>query len=256
MPKSKHRKKPPNKAVKRSPATKHQDQTKEPPLYLVDGMLRLTRNAFDKVKGEHDFVNIVRVGRLLNCLCFGMQLIADKSETSTILEQRNHYRKIYLIGGYLYEGLLLIDDLWSLYNGCDFYSGFAALKSEKPERRRKIVQTIRDSVGFHLDWREKLTSATINKLDLPYVEFIAYQGKQVGDTYASVSDVVDLNYLMDCLKGEQSEPETQREIYDTLASLTSDMTKACDVFINGLIKRLKLTDYAEDIPKTSRNHNS
>jgi hypothetical protein len=214
-------------------------------LTLVNGMLRLKKHSFERVRKEKDFVNLIRVGRLLNCLGFSMQLVAGRPAMSSILEQRFHYRTIYLMGGYLYEGYLLVDDLWSTYRDEPFFKGLRDLKTELPDRRRKIVKKIRDGVGFHLDWREQATSVTLDKLQIDYVELLSFESDERGDLYVSAADVIDLNYLLDELKGSQTEPDTHKEIYDALTSLLDEFAGACDLFICGLIPRLDLTSYDE-----------
>jgi hypothetical protein len=208
------------------------------PLELVDGIHRIKTFAFQKLREKENFRAMIRIGRLLNTLTYAMQLVMDRPSPDTPTGLRYHYRTLFITGGYLYEGFLLLDDLRSKYKAEPFFSKFESLLSED-KRRRKIVQKIRDSVGFPLDWRDKATPSALAKLNLPYYELIS-TGGTLGTVYFYLADTVDLNYLLDELRGENSELETSEEIYKTIYGLLDEFAKAADQFIHGVSIKLEL----------------
>jgi hypothetical protein len=170
-----------------------------------------------------------------------MKLSLNRPNPDTPVGMRHHYRTLFLFGGYLYEGFLLIDNLRLKYWNETFFEGFRALcVGNENTRRRKLVQKIRNSVAFHLDAEDKATPAALKNLNLDDYQLVSADDAQMGSFYFAMADTVDLNYLIDELKGEKSEPDTHEEIYRTITGLNAEFVKAADKFITGLVTKLNL----------------
>lgn len=114
MPRSKHRKKP--TAKKQKPTnTKRVTKVESGP-----SAVNINPEKFDELRSSRDFVALVKIGRPVNAVTFGMQVLDDYRDNVTHVGRRQSMRAIFIIGGYLHEGLALVDSLQPYYTRMRF----------------------------------------------------------------------------------------------------------------------------------------
>lgn len=230
-------------AISQSPRKKYgsrRKRQKSTPLYREGNVVRIRRSKFNDIRANDDFISMIRIGRVLNALNFTMQLIIENKTIDSAVGRRNHYRTNFNAGGFLYEGLLLVDDLRSKYANDDSFTILRDLPFKTSDRRRKIVKTIRDNVAFHFDHKNNTVRPTLENLNTDYFEFYSADGPQLGQFYFNLSDLIDINYILDELNDDKPERETHVEIYQVIDDLTAHFVRGAEAFIIGMSRKLGL----------------
>lgn len=220
------------------------------------GFMRATD--FDVLRGQDAFVDLIRVMRLSNVLTYIMDInLRQKPDDVTSSGRRADFRNHVNAGGYLHEGVKLIETLDEKHKGKAYFSPFRRLLSRLVARKKKILTLLRNNAAFHLDYKDYSTREAISNLNFEEYEFVAGDTNKLGDLYFNLPDAVDLNYIIDELKSpEQREREKamepvaraieQRrvegpirdEIFALLADLLDDMVKGSQTFVTELSRRM------------------
>src|SRR4029079_15456267 len=167
--------------------------------------IRIKRHRFPFLKNDDDFLALVKVGRLINTIAFGLQNIVDYGDLKSPVERRQYYRAFFISGGYLHEGIQLAASLRQKYRTEEFFQPLMSLAyDDQYSVQRKILQRIRDSVAFHLDHHDKSTKTALSKLKLSKYDLMSGETDTFSDFYFDFADTVDLNFLIDEFKGTKS----------------------------------------------------
>ena len=180
----------------------------------------------------------------MNALTYMMDLIVETKTGKDPAVLRRFHRNIINSGGYLHEAYQLVDNLsYGYANEPSFSQLLAIIKDPEARRKRKIVQLIRNSVGFHLDSSGDATKKALAKLNLPYFALVSGENNELGSLYFDLSDNVDINFILDELTGEEEEEvDVRNEIFRLIPELIGEFSKAAEEFGRGLAKRLNLID--------------
>jgi hypothetical protein len=237
MAKSRHRQKPIDRRPRKRGA--------KAPLETINNVIRIKPNVFEKMRENEDFAAMIRVGRLMNVLAFSMEVVAanppiDEKDPLTL---RRFVRTMFLTAGYIYEGYELITSLYPKYYKEEFFAKFAEIYND-PEKtsKRNILRLMRNAGAFHLDSDNKSTKKALTNLKVKKFDLISGSDGTYSTLYFHLSDTLDINYVIDELKTQDDEDET--EIYRKMGLLPGNLLgvfiRASDQFIEGLARKLKL----------------
>lgn len=215
------------------------------PLEDINGVIRIKPNVFAKIRDDEDFANMVRIGRLLNVLSYMADsfISAPLIDDSNPLSHRRFVRDMFNIAGYVYEGYLLIENIYPKYRLEPFFSRFAKVYEDpdKP-RKKRILRLMRNAGAFHLDNDNTSTKKALSKLDLKKIDLVSGSDGTFSTLYFHLSDTVDINYVIDELK-KPGDAET--DIYTEMGKLSADLLAefsfGADELISGLLRKLNLS---------------
>lgn len=204
--------------------------------------IRIPRHKFHGLKNDKNFLTIVKIGRLLNAISFGAQSYLDYAGDKSSIGRRQFFRATLITGGYLYEGLLLVDSLKNEYRLKEYFKNLLALANDS--KSRKILQSMRH-IAFHLDSDDKSSRDILPKLDLARYDLMSGDTGKVGDFYFDFADTIDINYLTKPSKRDSEQVITIETIASTLGNITEQFLKAGHEFLVSLAQEFKLYEYVE-----------
>lgn len=212
----------------------------------------ISKESLDKLRGEDDFIDLVKVMRLSNVLTYVVNLILTETNKKDPVDRRAHARNRFNIGGYVYEGFRLIQDMEKRHGGKAYFSGFRKILERIAKKRpEKILHILRNNGAFHLDHANYSTRSALAKMNHVELEVIAANENSYLATYFPLADDVDLNYLVDELAKSDSgtknpkltleeENELVNEIFMLVADLSKEMAFETHRFVLEVSKRVGL----------------
>ncbi|PYS92192.1 MAG: hypothetical protein DMF62_01045 [Acidobacteria bacterium] len=209
--------------------------------------IRIRKHKFLTLKKEKDFITLVKMGRVLNAIAFGIQCMEDHQSKSTPDDIRQYHRAFFITGGYLYEGLQLVGSIQSKYVLEPTFAYLNKLLGDEFKKERVILKEMRHSVSFHLDSDDKTTGETLVALDLPHYDFSSGVSRQLRHFYFDFGDTIDYNYLIDKLKKNRSEEEVREELVFTVKNMMTEFSRAGIGFFAGLLERLKFHESVDRV---------
>lgn len=218
----------------------------EAPFELAEsGVFRIKKQVFDKFWDNDDFVAMIRVARLTNALNYMGDCIAENpGPPETPPQFRTTFRNLYNTGGYVHEGLLLVEHLRDNgHSSHRYFGGFKRILDDpKYAEKREMTRVIRNSAAFHLDHHDRSTRKGLEIIrDLHQYDFVSGEDDSLGALYFNIADLVDVNLIIHELKGERTdEKEALREIANSVTNLLGDMARASEKFVLGISKKMKL----------------
>ncbi len=238
MAKSKHRKKPSRPVRKRRIAPSVEE--------TVPHKIKLRGPKFDALRKNPDFIALVKMGRVVNAISFGIQCISDYMDQTSPVAERQRNRAVLVTGGYLHEGLSLVGSMRVKYITEPFFAKLNALvDSEEYKKKRKILKELRNSVGFHLDSDDKTTRKTIASMGLKRWPLASGESARMLDFYFDFADAVDFNFLIDTYNAGESEETTFLEIVRSVSDMFPPFQQAGHEFIIGLSEKLQIWEYID-----------
>lgn len=213
------------------------------PLHQIDPYtFGIRPKEFDRLREDQDFINLIRVGRLLNALTYMMGVAMDSNIGNSPTDRKRFWRNIFNTGGYLYEGYLLIESISLKYVDERPFDSFRKILETLNPRRKKILREMRDNAAFHLDHENKSTIKAIKALKLPRYALVSAENSEMGSLYFDLADTADWNYLIDQCKTEVNKDEgsIKNEILQVVVELNAEFARASEKFVRGIAVRLKL----------------
>jgi hypothetical protein len=210
--------------------------------------IRLRGHRFAQLKKSADFVNWVKIARLINAIAFGLKCLDDYLDDMSPIGRRQTNRAIFVTAGYLHEGLDLVGSMQLRYAVEPFYEGFKdLLDSQTFELQRKMLKEIRHSVGFHLDSRRDNTEKTIQNLALRHWDLVSAADNTPMGLYFNFADVVDFNYLVDKFNHGGSDEETFTFIIRSFADIFAAFQGAGETFLQGMGEKLEIWKFTDSL---------
>ncbi len=208
--------------------------------------IRIKKHRFQMLKEDGDFVAMVKIGRLVNAVSFGLEVLHVSRDCKTPVEKRQYYRALFLLGGYLHEGMELVASLFTRFQTEPFFQDLRKLRFDESNKvQRKMLKVIRNSVAFHLDHDDKSTRSTLANLKIHRYDLMSAETNTFGDFYFDLADTVDLNYLIDVLKEERTEPATLELIFKTVSEMMVEFLRGGHTFLTGLAEKMNFSDHTE-----------
>ncbi|MEZ5423162.1 MAG: hypothetical protein R2682_08730 [Pyrinomonadaceae bacterium] len=199
---------------------------------------------FDLLRSNDDFLAFIRVGRLLNAVAFSTEvLLTSRPDGNDPRGTRQYNRAFFLTGGYLYEAVQLIDSLYLEFQHESYFAGLKQFATSNLDKGfKKVLQTMRHSIAFHLDCDNKSTQQTLPNLSLSSYRVMSATTETYRDFYFDLADTVDINYLVDSLGGPDSETIVLNRIAKSVSEMQIGLLSAGHDFLLGLAKKLNLAD--------------
>lgn len=203
---------------------------------------RIKPQLINELSDNADFRTLVRVGRMFNCLGFAIELVISWDLTDkSLLAQRHSIRTMFILAGYLYESYLLCESLCADYALEPAFQKIKDLVQSEDKRPKKIVQSIRDGMAFHLDHHDKSTKESLRELNDRYLDFIANPDDTLSTFYFVFADSADIFLLIKKFRRSgQSDDDAYLEIMMLLNKITGDFLGAATIFFDALLQKLNL----------------
>lgn len=215
---------------------------------------KITNQQYKSLRGNAEFLALLKAGRALNSITFAMRLLLDGATGSSHLEQRQARKAITMLVGFCHEGRLLVERLRSEFSSKPYVTGFTRLLGPEFETERKLLREIRNTVSFHLDHEDRHTRevlAAIESLgenDDDEVEFYESDSGSTRDFSFAFADLLDFNFMIIKssehfgLSGisdpEQREDQAIEKLHESILSFSDVLVKALDEFLDGLTTEL------------------
>lgn len=235
------RKKSRNKGLSRS--GRNQKAKKYPVRFLNNSKVVVTKAKFLEIRDKPDFLSMVSVGRALNALIFAYSLAQIDQTIKTAKGRRNRVRVFQITSSYMHEVIKVLESHSLRYANETFFEKAKSIVSPSdPEIKMKlrILKTIRDSSGFHLDHDNKIARSVLPALDLTQYVLFPGDGNTMLDSCFDISDTIDLNYWINEFRDDRNDNDTFREIATAVSSLTKNLVDALEDVMLGLLHRLEL----------------
>ena len=153
MPISKHRKSTTKKRVPRPTGTVNNKTSWE---------FKLHSSHVIQLRNDPDFIAMIKIGRAMNALWFGLSTVVNSIEMRNNAERRLHVRAGHILGGYLHEAIELVDRLKGRYLGHESFEPLRKLVVEPEYRKvRRYARKVRNNLAFHLDQYDVTTAPTL-----------------------------------------------------------------------------------------------
>lgn len=211
-----------------------------------DKPIRIRRHRFAFLRKNEDFLTMIRVGRLLNSLAFCLRCIDDFNDDKSPVGRRQYMRALFLLGGFLHEGLDLVASLRSRYKDEPTVAGLVDLTyGSDSSFERKMLQLMRHNAAFHLDSHDQSTREAMKNLKLPRYDLASYNSQKQLDFYFNFADTIDLNFLIDKLKGDKTEQETLEAIFSSLMTVAKAFMELGHKFLARLAEKTDISDHLD-----------
>lgn len=196
------------------------------------------------VCSDPDFLNIVKIGRVMNAVDFGVTSIAIGMKQENMTTTRHYRRGNFVLAGYLHEGIALVDLIKGRYLAEPEFDLLRRIALDSEFRDvRSYVKAIRNVTAFHLDDIDKTTKTVM--ADLPPTTYTIMAGDDLtaGGFYFELADCIDMTYLFEIFKRGREFEETAADIIHSVRHLAEKFLKGCHVFLAFLCRKVKLVDH-------------
>ena len=204
---------------------------------IVDGEARMPNKAFNLIRERPELLAFVRIGRVVNALGFSIHILKTPVNESSHVDARQSARAMFVFAGFIHEALNVIRSMETEYSAVPAFDSLKGILSKGSFKKPKaIVDAIRNRIGFHLDYKEILTSKTLKtaRLSEYYVIHSGYDDEPNG-LYINLADDIDWEYLVDTFASKKSEGETAQEILDALVDLSLEISRGSKIFLGYLL---------------------
>jgi len=196
------------------------------------------------IRNDPDFLTIIKIGRVMNAVAYGVTDIASYREHSTVMHTRQFRRACFVLGGYLHQGITLVKAIKGRYLT---EPGFERLRlialDSEHKKARDYVKKIRNFTAFHLDEYDETTRQTLSRLKPTMYPLMAGDDRTVGSFYFEFSDFIDLTFLVNTFADGRSWEETAHDIIGAIIDLAYEFLTACNEFLDALCAKIKITEH-------------
>jgi hypothetical protein len=114
---------------------------------------------------QDDLSAIVRIGRLANAIAFADFILLNSSDLPIMVQRRQVCQAVFLLGGYLYEAVHLVDELLPRYGNLPGFADLLIFRSAM-NRHRDLLNEIAFSPGSHMESTDAKTKAMLDRHEL------------------------------------------------------------------------------------------
>jgi len=230
------------------------------PSTLRGEKLILERKQFDQLRLNENFIDLIRAMRLCNTLTYTADLMSTNT-TDTVKCSKATVRNMFVAGGYLHEGLKLIEELYQKHKGKAYVYQFRKVLESIPPDEKKYLRLLRNVSAFHFDYKDISTRKGLLEIQADEYDLFDTYGEKSTDVYFELPDAIDIVYLFKSTEKQDREPETAppppladengddgKTVIDVMHSESSrllipiltNMIDSCHEFIHGLLQRLRI----------------
>jgi hypothetical protein len=130
---------------------------------------------------KEDLCAVIRMGRLANAVAFAKRAHRDAVIHPLQIRRRQIHQSTFLLAGYLYEAMQLIEDLTPKYALSPAFSDLLLFKSIMDRKYRDILTEFNFSPAYHQDIRSdrKLDELDPDKFDLSALSAACYSSEDI-----------------------------------------------------------------------------
>jgi len=204
---------------------------------------KLNGSRLINIRNDPDFLTIIKIGRVMNAVAYGLTDVGSYN-VNTALCIRQYRRALFVLGGYLHQGITLVKAIKGRYLT---EPGFEALRlialDSEHKKARDYVKKIRNFTAFHLDEYDETTRQTLSRLKPTMYPLMAGDDRTVGSFYFEFSDFIDLTFLVNTFADGRSWEETAHDIIGAIIDLAYEFLTACNEFLDALCSKIKITEH-------------
>src|SRR4030095_6412799 len=197
-----------------------------------------TKTSYSKQTKE-DLWAMIRVARLANVIAFTERAYLDAKFHDRGVKRRQFQQATFLLGGYIYEAVQLLNELKAKYTNAPFFSEFLVFLS-KLRADCDILVEFSYSPAFHQDWRSSKTLEALDWRELDLCSLAAScltEGYQPSDTYFPVTHQFDSDSIIESFKGNVPTDELNNFARYELHKLAERFLCGATEFIDGMSEK-------------------
>jgi hypothetical protein len=205
--------------------------------------IELSRERLAEFAQNQSFHCLMRLARHVNALRFAqVALVHANDQGEGPIAFRARPGAFFYTGSILYEALSLVPELRRYFaTNPHWERSFARFGDDEAVRaltaKGSDLQRLRNHVGYHV--LPMVTERSLPTLDLPDYVLVRGVGKQVGNLYYELADVIALHYLFDAPTAFSkllAEFETRGE---AITKVLIDFLEASDILIPRVLEQWK-----------------
>jgi len=196
------------------------------------------------IRNDPDFLTIIKVGRVMNAISYAMTDVASYEPLGTVLGTRQYRRAMFVLGGYLHEGIKLIQSIKGRYLTEPSFEPLRALAlGSEDKKTRDYLKKVRNVAAFHLDEFDEITRHMLKDLKPKTYPFTAGDNKTEGTFYFEFSDYIDLAFLVETFADGRSWEETSKDMIKSITNIAYRFLMACHDFLIFLCKKIGIAEH-------------
>lgn len=213
---------------------------------IRDGKLSISSLKLETLRHDSNFIELVRIGRVLNALMHIDDLWNLKPIVGNSAADRFNNRYFKHAAAILYESFITLVNVKGRFTTTHGVGKILSDAISACEEHTDLLVYLRNAGAFHLDTTGKLTKNTLRDMKLKQRRYELFQQgrtQQVRDFHFTFADDLDVEALLMHLK-TASRKKARREAAVTITVALTDaiviLTRACRDAIVQLVTDLKL----------------
>ncbi len=184
---------------------------------------------------------IVRVGRLANAIAFAkFAYQGNYDHLDECTRRRQVYQAMYLLGGYLFEAMRLVDELTKRYGNNPYFAELLVFGAATAKYREIFTEFI-FSPGFHLESTAKATEDALERQELALNSVLACCTLEPDDTYFHSVFAFDTQRLVEALEKNYSYEQLYEFTIIEMPQIAERFLAGASQFIEGTAADLLIT---------------
>lgn len=196
------------------------------------------------LRNDPDFLTMIKIGRVTNAVAYGLTDVLGNDERKSALGRRQFRRGLFVLAGYLHEGIRLVQSIKGRYLTEPEFEPLRALAlATEHKKTRDLVRTIRNATAFHLDEFDETTRQTLARMKPECFPLMSGDDQSLATFYFEFSDYVDWAFLIEKFADGRSREETSDDIVYSTMQFADKFLPACHNFQIALCKKTKIGEH-------------
>lgn len=203
-------------------------------------MKNTTQTILDKQeKALNNTTAMVRLARLSNAIAFTLQVQCDaNSNPVRDIKDRQVYHSTFLLGGYLYEAIKVVEDLKSEYCRRVSFAGLWHLHNDLANKH-DVLAEMNFNIGYHHESDDRSTRKALAKMELPLTELKRSAFASMPQwTYYPTAYMVDTSVLIESLSNRMTKQDVFRYLRYDLVNVAERFLRVSEIFIKDTSRRM------------------
>jgi hypothetical protein len=202
-------------------------------------MKNTTKLVLDKrEKALNATTAMVRLARLSNAIAFTFQVQIDASSQPENIRNRQVYHSTFLLGGYLYEAIKVIEDLKRHYCRRVCFAGLRQLHNDLV-KNHDVLAEMNFNIGYHHEANDNSTRSVLRRMELPIAELKRSALAPAPHlTYYPTAYMVDSNVLFDSLVGLMTKQQIAKYVRNDLDRIARRFLRVSETFIKEMSRQM------------------
>jgi hypothetical protein len=205
--------------------------------------IEFSRERLAEFAHDQSFHCLMRLARHVNALRFAqVALVHANNEGEVPIAFRARPSAFFYTGSVLYEALSIVPELREHFASNPHWErSFGRFGDDEAVRaltaKGSDLQRLRNHIGYHV--LPMVTERSLPTLDLPDYVLVRGVGKQVGNLYYELADVIALHYLFDAPAAFSTLLEEFELRGEAITKLLLDFLAASDILIPRVLEQWK-----------------